>query len=333
MRPLRSSYLLSKGVFLLVPFASQASAQAAQQVIRASFAAESGCGDRDVLEERFEARVPELQMTFRNDAPVQFSIERRKSGARARLLILLSEGGELSRTIETESCESAVEAIAFIAAVALDPGADDPLRLRSTSRLLPETATTRQASEAKPDQKTSEPPPSTSDRFWTAALYGSAESGAGPDFLFGGGFSLESASGESSLWAPSARLLVTHNRRGKFTEALGTAHFELTIASLDLCPSQTMGDIFRLQVCATMEGGILRAEGRDTFRPTTSDRPWAAFGLGATSEILLAGPVGLSYRGAAVFPVVRDTFQFGTTIFHEIPPVALDLSAGISIRF
>src|SRR5690606_17974051 len=126
-------------LLLLTPLCG---AQSMQREIAATFSAPPGCGDRTVLQERFEKRVPERRMRFESNAPVQFTIEETPTAVRSRLLILLEEGGELSRTIETESCEAAVEAIAFVAAVALDPGADDPLQLRREERLIPETATT-----------------------------------------------------------------------------------------------------------------------------------------------------------------------------------------------
>lgn len=88
-----------------------------------------------------------------------------------------------------------------------------------------------------------------------------------------------------------------------------------------------------MQLCGTLEGGVLLADGRDTFEPVRSSRPWFGMGPSISSEVMLAGPVGLSYRGAAIFPAIRDSFRFQETIFHEVAQVTVELNAGLSVRF
>lgn len=320
-------WLSLAGALFLLSVSKETLAQELRQQIAARFTAASGCGDRTVLARRFEDRVPELEMRFADDAPVEFTIEASSGSVRARLLILLEEGGELSRTIEAEDCEAAVEAIAFIAAVALDPGAVEPLQVRKQERLLPERAVTRRK-EVPPL-----PAAPATERLWTGGISGRAHLGAGPDFLWGGGLSLENSAEFGGFWAPSARLALDYARRGGFEEEFGTARLQLATIGLDLCPSQARGDIFRVQLCGTVEGGVLLAEGIDTFEPARATRPWIGIGPSISSEIMIAGPVGLSYRGAAIFPVIRDAFRFEDTIFHEVPGVALELDAGLSVRF
>lgn len=272
--------------------------------------------------------MPQLEMRFSEDASVEFTIAESDEGVRARLLILLEEGGELSRTIEADDCEAAVEAIAFIAAVALDPGALEPLQVRKQERLLADKAVTRKRQAPPPP-----PAPSPTERSWTGGIYGRAHLGPGPDFLWGGGASLENSPERGGFWAPGARLAVGYARRGGFEEEFGTARFQLATADLDLCPSQVRGDIFRVQACGTMEAGVLLAEGLDTFEPARTARFWLGLGPSISSEIMLTRLVGLSYRGAAIFPIIRDAFRFEDTIFHEVPRVALELDAGVSVRF
>jgi hypothetical protein len=330
VRRVTRSWIGLLGALFTLSTAPQTRASGAPREIAARFSAPPGCGDRTVLEQRFEDRVPELQMRFTDDAPVKFTIERSADVVRAKLFILLEEGGELSRTIEADDCEAAVETIAFVAAVALDPGAVDPLQIRTQERLLPETAVTR-----KTDPPPSPPPRAAppSGRSWTAGLSGRAQLGAAPNFLWGGGVSLENSPNRGGYWAPSARLAFHYVTRGDFEEELGTARFQLVVAGLDLCPGQARGEIFRVQLCGTFQAGILLAEGRDTFAPTHRERPWLGLGPAISSEIRLAGALGLSYRGAAVFPLIRDTFRFQDAIFHEVPGVALELDAGLSVRF
>jgi hypothetical protein len=330
LRRVTPSWLGLSGVLSLVAHSWDVQAEEARQEIAARFSAPTSCSGRAVLAERFEARVPELRMRFTDDAPVEFTITPSGDVVRARLLILLQEGGELSRTIEADNCDAAVEAIAFIAAVALDPGAVDPLKVRGHERLLPEKAVAR-----KPEPEKEDEPPSPVDggRSFHGGIYGRAELGAGPEFLWGGGVTLESSAERSGFWAPSLRLALGYVRRGGFVEEFGTARFQLASAGVDLCPSQARGKVFRVQLCGTVEGGMLLAEGLDTYAPAKSTRPWFGLGPAIFSEIHLAGPVGLSYRGAAIFPMIRDSFRFDDVTFHQVPAVSLELDAGLSVRF
>lgn len=329
VRRVTPSWLGLFGVLFLISVSPSAEAEEARQQIAARFSAPENCGRRTVLAERFEARVPELEMRFTSDAPVAFTIAPSGDVVRARLLILLEEGGELTRTVEADDCEAAVEAIAFIAAVALDPGAADPLKVRGQERLLPEKAV---AQEDLPADK--EPPSShKSGRSFQAGIFFRAELGVGPEFLWGGGLTLENSPDRSGFWAPSARLALGYVLRGGFQEEFGTARFELATGGLDLCPSQARGNIFRLQVCGTMEAGVLQARGRDTYAPAQSTRSWFGFGPSIFSEIKLRGPVGLTYRGAAIFPAIRDSFRFQDVTFHRVQGVTVELDAGLSVRF
>lgn len=329
VRRVTPSWRSLSGVLIFLALSSNAEAEETRREIAARFSAPTTCSARAVLAERFEARVPEFAMRFTDDAPIEFTITSGEDVVRARLLILLEEGGELTRTIEADSCDAAVEAIAFIAAVALDPGAADPLHVRGQELLVPEKAVKRKQRPTK-----DEPSPLVNgERVFLGGIYGRAELGAGPDFLWGGGLTLESAAGRSNLWAPSVRLALSYVLRGGFEEELGTARFQLATAGLDLCPSQAQGKVFRLQVCGTVEGGMLLASGRNTYAPGRSTRPWFGVGAAISSEIRLAGPVGLTYRGAVIFPVVRDSFRFEDVTFHRVPGTAFELDAGLSVRF
>src|SRR5690606_5138772 len=129
----------------------------------------------------------------------------------------------------------------------------------------------------------------------------------------------------SGFWAPSIRFGLSYARRGGFVEQAGTARFELGAASLDLCPGQAVSKIFRLQWCGTVEGGLLLSRGLETHAPARSTRPWVGAGATLVSDVLLAGPVGLTYRATAVLPLFRDEFQFDTMVFHRVPPVTINL--------
>lgn len=302
----------------------RAGADESGRILSVSYSAPGACGDRERLAELFESRVPERDIRFDSQAAVQFRFERHSTKIRAELRILLEEGGELTRSIEAEDCTAAVEAIAFVAAVALDPGAEDPLQIRKKSEpeIVEETHEANEEVDHIPVA-----------RHWTIMASARADYGPAPDFLWGGSLALENASGKSGFWAPSIRVGLNYARRGGFIEEAGTARFELSTVSLDVCPSQALSEIVRMQICGATEGGILQARGLETHAPSRSLRPWVGVGATIASDVRLGGPVWLSYRGTGVFPFVRDAFQFDRAVFHQVPPFTINLQAGLSVRF
>src|SRR5690606_7165259 len=112
-------------------FSANAVAQRSQ-TIGVSFSAPGDCAQLEQFEKGVVSRLPALNLERRPGADVQVDIRREAEEVRAELRILLQGGGQLSRTIHAQDCGSAVEAIAFVAAVALDPGAPDPILLRSS---------------------------------------------------------------------------------------------------------------------------------------------------------------------------------------------------------
>lgn len=315
--------LLGIGTFVFATAGAAQTESSATQV-RVTYRAPAGCGSGAELSRRIEARLPQHVVELTPSAPIQFTLEPHGNEVEARMLILLANGATLSRTIRAHDCAGAIEAIAFVAAVALDPGADDPIQVREEEVLekAPE-------SDMK-DETSNEAPPS---RHSAIGLEGRATLGPAPDFLWGGGITFENTNEKAGPWAPALRLSLGYSRRGNFTEAAGVARFELATAVVDLCPSQVGSSILRLRGCGVFEGGTLRATGTKTYTPESSSRPWIAGGASVIAEIVIKDPLVLTYRVAGLFPLIRDEFQFDSEVFHAVPWVTLELNAGLALRF
>lgn len=292
-----------------------------RQQLAATFSSPPGCGSREQLVGQFEARVPELSLVFETHAPVQFIVSEEASGIRAQLIVLLEDGQELSRYIEANSCEAAVNGIAFVAAVALDPRKDDPV---------------------KPRQMTPEPPPSEVEvkkvdgsHAWQGSLGvgASVVVGAAPEPMWGASIVGGVSSSRSSWWAPSLRVGVSYVLRGGMQEPAGVARFSLATVAVDLCPSQWLVGRFRGTVCGALEVGVLGAEGQDTYLPQQSRRLWLGAGPALGGDFRIAGPFWASSRFVGLLPFSRDEYRFDEDVFFRVAPAVLRANLGILTHF
>ena len=96
-----------------------------------SFFASPPCATAADFAQGVRKRLPELHLLEQEVSDVKVTVRGDAHTAEAVLVLLLRDGEELTRTLEADSCKEAVEAIAFVTAVALDKSARAPLVLRS----------------------------------------------------------------------------------------------------------------------------------------------------------------------------------------------------------
>ena len=136
----------------------------------------------------------------------------------------------------------------------------------------------------------------------------------------------------AGLWSPSLELAVDFSGRGGFEGSAGVADFSLGRASLALCPSR-LGQSVRVRPCAQLEGGLLRAVGRQTFAPRSADRPWVGVGASLRGSVDLVGPLSIEAGVRLVLPLIRDSFQFDEVTFHTTSSSSVSGSLGLGLRF
>lgn len=288
-----------------------------------AFDGDPGCNDQRRFLDSFHERLDTVRLLpDEQGALVQVTITSSGEGFEASLSILLADGETLRRTLRANTCEEAVDVIAFVASVALDPASRDPIKLRERK--------------PEPDPEPEEPPPSepkpVSPRF-SLGLQGMGLLAVAPDPMIGGQLFAGLSQMAPGWWSPSARVALSSAiRNGRVTEG-GTADFSLMQAGVHLCPSRAMLGIFLVRPCVTTSGGVIRAEGRETYDARSVNRPWIASGAALLMGLDIHPHLNLIADVEAGFPWIADDFLFEGTIFHSSPTVFGKASIGIEVLF
>jgi hypothetical protein len=129
-----------------------------------------------------------------------------------------------------------------------------------------------------------------------------------PTFVFGGAWS----------WSATSK------------QVEGNADFDLGGVTLDACPAHARWSNVRLDTCATGLLGQFSATSTDARNASGRvTRPFAALGLSAILHLDLTEQVGLFTRLAPQFGLVRDEFEFGSRVFHEVAPITVHINLGV----
>jgi len=149
-----------------------------------------------------------------------------------------------------------------------------------------------------------------------------------PGFAVVGGWERDTG----SIFALKAELIAAHHAR-ESTMAEGGAAFTLDLVTLRLCPIRLGPPVVRARVCAAGAAGRIVVQGTDTLVTRTGARPFASAGGAA---LLTVSPIRRVEVTASVEPqaaLIRDHFAFGTSVFHDVPPVVLFFGLGASLTF
>lgn len=275
------------------------------------------------------------------------------AGARATVVGELGvsrPGGKRSlRRIVAPSCREAVDALALIVAITLDPAhaIADPAAVAATGAMEttpvePPSGPSTDAAPPAPTPSPAGPEPSAAGeatpagraQSWLAAGAGArVMSGAAPRFMPGVAVHLAAGLNRASIWSPAARLSVAHVRVGGVSEPGGTADFTLDAGTLDACPLLFRVPRLEARACAAVTAGRLTAQGSNTFSPRVQGRPFVTLGGSLLAAVALSPRFELVARLAAGAPLVRDAFQFSPEVFYRVGSVTLEADLGLAIRF
>lgn len=286
------------------------------------------------LVEELAKRLPERNLTHGAEGPIRIALSERPGEVQATLELALEDGSTLRRSIDAPTCEEARHAILFVASLALDPDAPEPVVLRAAAEDSPSSS----AEPAPPEtalESTGEQPPAALLRRWRAGLGLSARAmfGPAPSALLGGEVLASLTPEHAGFWSPSGRVAFSLQSSGPLEQELGTASFSNWVATVDLCPSRGVLGLVSLRVCAASSAGVLFAEGSETFEPRSARRPWLSLGLSALLELQLSRVLFLGFRGSVDSPIIRDEFAFDEEAFHAVPLATGTAAGGLEIRF
>ena len=302
-----------------------------------------GCPNVDEFQRSVQRRTARVHFVNDGAHDRELSIVIRKEGeATLGALRLVERDGRVSqRNVRFTTCAEAVEGLALIAVVSLDPQAllepapspprGAPSEPAAAASKPPEQVTKSQPRQDTASQGAGSAPPSSNPRFALGAAFSLAPS-ALPETAFGGSLFVDLASTSESPFAPLFRVALSHvERRGLSSDHGAEANFTLTLATLSACPLRIAGGFLDLRPCAFVSGGALYAWGAETTNLQQRTRPYGALG----GSLLLLAHASQAIDIVADLQVgatlVRDTFGFEQDQPWKTP--SLYLSSGIGARF
>ncbi len=234
-------------------------------------------------------------------------------------------GRTARREVAGASCGEVLDALAFVAALAIDPRAQatasDPNLEPETK--APEPATLPPAERTPADTPRSEgtalltrpivspSTPASTSRWYgllgVTAELGTASSGPAPlfGFRFGGGLGYQ-------LSVVAVEGVVEGVRRRAQAEVEGSGQATLTLLAARVGPcirAPLTGDL-NLRGCAAAEIGALSAEASGVVRAQSALQSWIGLGASGGLTLSLAESVLLGLEAGLLLPTRRDRFVF-----------------------
>jgi len=285
----------------------------------------------------------------------ELSIFLRKDGdlTVGELRLIEANGNLRQRIVRFPSCADAVEGLALIATVSLDPQAllEDAKSVPQKSPAAPKTPTASpEATPPKPPENqprsgaTSAPGPNPPPRAPSFEVGLGAEANAFfnafPQATFGASVFVDVGSASPHLFAPELRAEFTYLQRLGVhgVAADGEADVKLGLVSLLGCPLKLGDETLVLRPCAMLSGGTLYTHGVDTDAASTSYHPQFSWGgavllaVHVTEKAEIVGDAGVGVTA------IRDHFGFTAptsdmtfTTSWSTPPVYISTGLGFRV--
>jgi hypothetical protein len=319
--------------------------------VRIEFVAPPGCPDSGSFAHQIEGRLANLRRAAEGEKArvVRGEIEARAGGVVGRLVLIETDGRTSERTLEAADCRQATDALALIAALAIDPRARETSAAASSAPSPPSPPPAPSQSErpapppappAPPPRSVPSPPPAPPSPSASPAL-AAGETGRPPRVSFqataaafgtlgmapgptAGGALLVGVLFEAprAAWSWSVRVGVADTADRSFDRLGGTATFGLLAGLAELCPlAMRFGDRVWLRPCADGEYGVVRVGASNTSSAHPVDRPWGGAGLGFRLGVRIAGPFWVDAVIGGLVALQRNDFEFASSRFFDSPPV------------
>lgn len=294
------------------------------------------CATREALVARIAARSSRIHWAADAAGPTLRAaiVHAPPKGAVAELVIVQPDGSTSSRRLSAPSCEEAIDALALVITLTLDPlsALADHAAAPAVSEppapppSLPPDAGVTAAAPSPPS------PPAPARARFGMGVAAQAIFGPAPDVLPGIAVYAVAALDRDALWSPAVVLLGTHAWIADLVAPGGTAAFTLDAASLDACALRLRLSVVEARACAGGLVGRLAASGSDTYAPASSARPFAAVGGAALFTAGIGSVLEASARVGVGASLVRDAFAFTPLVFYRTAAVAVAPSLGLGVR-
>jgi len=349
--------LLVAGTALVTPGAAAAEDGGPAVVYELDYRAPASCPGADAFTNLIARRTSRARRGGGGQGKYRFTVnvELGDAGARGTLRIAERDGGTTDRDVPARDCANALEAMALIAAVILDPRAAANAPAGASTNAAGEapveaTGTAPAPSPHKPDttrpptERSTVPstsgapapnpaPPASEDLEWHVRLRAAAmlEGAIAPEVAPGAAAGAELYRDRSGLFEPRFAL-TAHFAVGSTTASFGDATFRWYAGRLTACPlGWPEASVLTLRACAFAEAGALHGSGSNTQNPRGSTAFWLAAGPSAEIELRVNHLLALALEGGLTVPAFHDKFLFRPEVAHEVPPLGGWLALGARI--
>lgn len=336
---------------------------ATAEAIHLAYAAAGGCPTADELASMLRESTTRFRLAGEREQARSFSIEASGAdvatpGSRSgsteqnyvgRLTIRDVENNVAVREIRGRTCKEVVEAVAFIAALAIDPNAVPAHTPSGESPAAPAVAAapaTTLALSNPPPVAPSPPdlPPSpltSPETRLFAAIRAGGISGVAPGVTAFARLAAEvSRIVPGSPWTASLSLSLGRGLTREIRTPAGVAQLTWTTGRLDVCFlrwATRSNSMTGLELCPVLEAGVISGTSTETNGATPRSRAWFSLGALGRFALEIAGPVAIELEGGATTPIIRDHFYFAPATnasneVYRVPEVSFFADAGVSVR-
>lgn len=304
---------------------------------RLELRATSGCGSV----EDFTARVARRSSRIRfvsQPARRSLIVELQSAGQtlRGSVTLVEADGATRTRKLSAKTCEEAVEGLALIATVTLDPDA-----LLEEPEPEPEPAPKpepKPKSEPKPRPKPIQPPPPPprhdgEDVRVSFGLAATLMVQLAPEVTPGGSLEVALEINPGEIVAPFFRLSVPHSERRGVDRGVGDANFAFTLPTLDVCPVRFGTSVVGVRPCAFGSVGMLKVWGSDAFEEESHARLFASAGGALWLGLRISKAIEIIADARAVVPLRRDAYAFDDVVFWRTPSLGFSSAVGLAGGF
>lgn len=334
----------------LIPLAWAPPSRAEPVLVRVT--AVGPCADTNELARELSARSARVRIDARAANEVRLQTEATEGGARGTLVLSQVGAEPRTRTLEAPSCVELLNALAFVAALALDPNASAPPPPSSRGDEGEPTSDSGAAATERADEAADRPSPrrapdlveparprsATDERRplrvrLEGAIHGLA-AGRGVESVAGGGGIAAGIALGASARPASVRLgfdgetasLAADPARGRATWLVGRA--------VACGPGWARGPLSAAP-CLGLRLGQLTVSPRGVDRGSASSRLWADVAAGARLALRLGStPWVVELEPRAELPMTRDRFLVaGAGTLYRPPAVAAAASLAVGVSF
>jgi hypothetical protein len=337
-------------------------AEESVEPVHVRFEGGAACSDESRFFREVRGRTPRVREAEAAERARTFRVRLAADGRVGTLWI--EEGAALSapRTIEARSCEEVVDALAFIAALSVDPSAHahavpvetppppppspppappwaPPVAPAEASTPLVVATLSEGAEPVSNDSPALPLPPPRPARFFVAVGVGpTANVPDTPSNGLGGRAFLEIGRPAGSRWAPSGRIAFDLPSDHTVSPGAGSsASLTWIRGSVDGCPLRfTLAPSLEVAPCVGVEAGALSGLASQIVQSRKTTQPWVAGVAEGRLRLGFLRVVFAELDAGVTVPFTRQDFVFflpATTTAYQAPPAYFRGLLALGVRF